>query len=160
MKLYKFALAPFLFLAVACGGDGSSVSIVGGEPADQAATVADAICDAQVSCGKASFETSFDEETQMIVCTATIEDVDHAECVADIEPDALDTFENCDLTAEEEQTIEDCINAQLALPCLTQTQLDDYCTAVEAGEEPEFPQEIPAVCEEMQAIIEACDAPA
>lgn len=158
MKRYSFAFVPFALFVAACGGDGAaSVDIVGKPPAEQAEIVADALCDAIVTCGQPNFE--FTQEGETLICTATIEEADYAECVAEEEPDILADLEACDLTAEEEQTVQSCLNAQLAQPCVTQAQLDAYCDEVEAGNEPEWPVPIPESCEETDAIFESC-APA
>lgn len=159
MKLYQFAFVPFAFLAVACGGD-SSISIVGQPPEQQADTLADASCDAQVECGEVNFDFGTDPETQMPTCVATIEDADYEACIDETRPEIYETLSTCELSAEDEQVIQDCFNAQLALPCISQAQLDAYCDEIEAGNEPESPGETPAVCEEMFAIIEACETPA
>ncbi len=155
MKRYSFAFVPFALFLAACGDGGSSVSIVGKPPAEQAAIVADAVCDQVVACGEASIDVTQDGETY--VCTATIEDGDYDACVEENEADALADLEACDLTAEQEQIVEDCINAQLALPCVTQAQLDDYCAEIEGGNfEPEWPIEQPESCVQAQAIFEEC----
>jgi hypothetical protein len=153
----RFAYALCLVVFAACGGGGgSSVSIVGDPPAEQAAEIADAICDQLVECGEVAVDCTFNQETQMIECVGTIEDVDHAACVGENEPDILADLEACELTAEEEQLGEDCINAQLAQPCVTQEELDEYIEETEMGNEPPPLRDLPESCEEFFAIIEAC----
>jgi hypothetical protein len=156
MKLYQFAFVPFALLA-ACGGD-SSITIVGQTPAAQATATADAQCDLQVRCGEAQVDITF--ENDVLVCTASIEDVAYQACFDDTEPEMLEFFENCELSAEDEQAIEDCFNASADVPCVTQAQLDTYCEEYEAGNEPEYPVEIPAECDAYFAIIERCSSPA
>jgi hypothetical protein len=159
VKRFAYALGFVVFAA--CGGGGSSVSIVGDPPAEQAAEVADAICDQLVECGEATIDCTFNQETQMQECVGTIEDgPPHDECVAEYEPGLLNDFENCDLTAEEEAIAEDCINALLAQPCISQSELDDYVAEIEAGNEPEPLRDYPEVCVQADAIFEACSTPA
>jgi len=154
MKLYKLAFIPFAFLAVACGEDGTSIDLNGKTPEQQAETVADAVCTAEVACGDVSYEISEDGKT--VTCTATIEDIDYAECVAETEPDVLETFETCEFSDADLATIEACFNT--GVPCVSQAQADADCAAIEAGEEPEE-QEIPQVCQDMLEIIQACQSP-
>ncbi len=155
MKLHAFAFVSFSLLA-ACGGDGASVSIVGEPHADQAAEIAGAICDQVVECGEASFEFTGSEP---VMCTATIEPANEQECLTETEDDILADLEACNLTAEQEQLVQDCINAQLAQPCVTQAQLDEYCEQIEAGEEPEQ-EALPAPCPEAFALLNECGAAA
>lgn len=158
MKKIAYAFITVLF-ATACGGGGSSVSIVGDTPEQQAETIADALCDKQVECRQATIDCETDPETQMLDCTGTFEDVDYDECVADNEPGILADFQNCELTAEEEAIVEDCVNALLAQPCISQAELDAYIAEIEAGNEPEEPREYPEACVETDAIFEACSTP-
>lgn len=160
MKRYSFAFVPFALFVAACGGDGTTtVDIVGKPPAEQAEIVADAFCESIVACGEPSIDITQEGET--IICTATIEDADYAMCVEEFEPDILADLESCELTAEQEQTVQNCVNATLAQPCVTQAQLDAYCAEIEGGNfEPEWPVEVPAACEETDAIFEACETPA
>lgn len=135
----------------------ASASIVGDPPEVAAAEIADAICDQIAECGEVSTECTFNQETQMTECVGTIEDgPPHDECVADTEPEILADLEACALTDEEMQLGEDCLNAQLAQPCITQAELDAYLAEIEAGNEPEWPREIPPSCEEFFVIIDAC----
>jgi hypothetical protein len=154
VKLYRFAFVPFAMFAAACGGDGNSISIVGEPHADQAAEIAGAICDQVVECGEASFEFTGSEP---LMCTATIEPGDEAECLSENEPDILADLEACNFTAEQEQLIQDCVNAQLALPCVTQAELDDICEQYEAGEEPTA-DPLPEPCPEAFALLDECGA--
>ena len=158
MKKIAYTFITVLF-ATACGGGGSSVSIVGDTPEQQAETVADALCDELVACGQATLDCPFNEETQMIECTGMIEDVDYDACFAQYEPGFLSDFQNCELTAEEEGLVEDCLNAILAQPCITQEELDAYGDEIEAGNEPEPLREYPEVCEQVDAIFESCATP-
>lgn len=156
MKLIVYALFPVALLVAACGGGGSSVDIVGDPPDQQAEAIADAICDQQVECGEATVDCTFNQETQMNECVGTIEDVEYDACVAETEPEILATLEGCELTAEEEQLVEDCINDQTAQSCITQAELDAYAAELEAGNEPEELRPPPAACEQAFAILEAC----
>ncbi len=157
MKLYQFAFVPFAMIAAACGGD-SSLSIVGPAPADQASSSADFQCDQQVRCGDTNVDITF--ENDVLVCTATIEDVAYQACFDEAEPEMLEFFETCELSTADEQAIEDCYNAFAALPCVTQAQLDTYCEETEAGNEPEAPGGIPDECDAYFAIVERCSTPA
>lgn len=151
MKSFAYALCLVVFAA--CGGGGSSVSIVGDPPEVAAAEIADAYCDLQVECGEVTI--TCDAES----CVGTIEDVEYAACYSEAEADFLANIESCDLTAEEEQAAEDCANALLAQPCITQAELDAYVDEINAGNEPEFPRQPPAVCEGVEVLFEGC-APA
>lgn len=157
MKLFVYLVLPAALFATACGGGGgASVSIVGDEPADQAAEIADASCSRQQECGAATIDCQTDPETQMLECIGTIEEVDEAECIESREATFLSIFENCELTAEDEGAIEDCINALLAQSCISQAEIEEYAAEVEAGNEPEPLREYPEVCVEADAIIEGC----
>jgi hypothetical protein len=155
VKRFAYALGFVMFAA--CGGGGSGVSIVGDTPEEAAAEVADAICDQIQECGEVSVDCTFNQETQMLECVGTIEEAGpHADCVAEEEPDILADLQACELTDEEMQLGEDCINAQLAQPCITQEELDEYVAETEAGNEPPPLRDLPPECEEFFAIIEAC----
>jgi hypothetical protein len=72
--------------------------------------------------------------------------------------DIEDDFANCDLTTAQKQTIQDCVNAILDRPCITQSELDAYITAIENGdEEATLGDPAPASCVQTQAIFEACE---
>lgn len=147
----RFAYAFFCVVFAACGGGGgASVSIVGDPPEEQAATLADARCNQEVECGEINIDCGAES------CVGTIEDVDYDVCYADAEADFLANIEGCDLTAEEEQAAEDCANALLALPCITQAELDAYVAEINAGNEPEPLFELPAVCESVEVLFEGC----
>jgi hypothetical protein len=157
MKRFAYS---FVFAALAaCGGGGTSVDIVGDTPEEAAAEIAEADCSRSVECGQATYECTTDPETQMLDCTGTIEEVTPAEeeeCVAEIEENVLAVLSGCDLTDEEMGVIEDCVNAALAQPCISQSELDAWLAEIEAGNEPEPLRETPAVCDEADAIIEGC----
>ena len=154
MKRFAYALCLVVFAACG-GGGGSSVSIVGDPPADQAAEIADAICDQAQECGEVNVDCTFNQETEMFECVGTIADAPaHDACVAEEEPNY-----DCELTTEEQQVVEDCINALLAEPCVTQAELDEYIEELEMGsEEPLRP--LPPECEEAFPILEGCGGPA
>ena len=155
MKRFAYALCLVVFAACG-GGGGSSVSIVGDPPAEAAAEIADAICDQIVECGEVNFDCTFNQETQMVDCVGTIEEgPTHADCVAEEEPDILADLEACELTTEEQQLVEDCLNEQLAASCVTQEELDAWLEEVEMGsEEPLRP--LSETCEMAYTLLNAC----
>ncbi len=153
MKLYRLVYVPFALFLAACGGDGSSISIVGEPHADQAAEIAGAICEQVAECGELNFEFTGDP----VMCTGTIAPGNEQACLDETEPGVLADLESCNFTAEQEQVVQDCINAQIAEPCVTQAEVDAYCDELEAGsEEPLRP--LPAACEEAFALLETCGA--
>lgn len=160
VKLYKFAFVPFALLA-ACGGGGTTIDLNGKTPEQQADTVADAICSPELDCSQPNFDIAFDQETQTYTCTVTFEagtQDDYDSCYMDVHDGALDTFTNCGLSDADLNKIESCFNMALAQGCVTQAQADDYCAQWEDGvEDPVLlGHETPAVCDEVDAIIEAC----
>jgi hypothetical protein len=53
-------------------------------------------------------------------------------------------IEQVELTAAEEQLVNDCINGMLAQQCLTQSDVDEIVDAMNRGEEPDLGEERPA----------------
>jgi hypothetical protein len=149
--LKTIALALF---ATACGG-GSSVDLVGKSDQEQADEVADAICEQSADCGEVSIECTSDQDGNLD-CTGLIEPVAYDACYADTYGDVLEDFQSCDLTAEEEQTIEDCVNAILDQGCVSQGELDDFIAEIEAGNDDAQLRPIPTACVQTSAIFESC----
>ena len=155
----RFAYGLFFAAMAACGGGGTSVDIVGDTPEEAAAEVAEAQCSRIAECGDATVNCTTDPETQMLDCVGTIEELtaeDEQACVMETEDNVLAVLEGCELTAEQQGTLSDCINALLDQPCITQAELDEYAAEIEAGNEPEDLREYPAICVEADAIIEGC----
>lgn len=141
--------------ATACGG-GSSVDLVGKSDQEQADQVSSAICEQTAECGNVSIECTSDANGNLD-CTGTIAPVTYDACYADNYADILGDFQACDLTAEEEQTIENCVNAVLDQSCVSQSELDDYVAEIEAGNDDAQLRPIPPACVQTSAIFEGCN---
>ncbi|HUH05585.1 MAG TPA: hypothetical protein VML75_26505 [Kofleriaceae bacterium] len=143
--------------STACGGGGTTIELGDKTPEVASAEIADAICDEQVECGEIDIECMSTEAG--LDCTGTIEPVDYNACYAELQPDIQSDLAACDLTDAEKTTVEDCLNALLARPCITQSELDAYVAAIEAGDETAtLGEPIPASCEQVDAIFENCAA--
>lgn len=161
MKLYKFAFIPFAFLAVACGEDGTSIDLNGKTPEQQADTVADASCAVENECEIPTFEIGFDPETEATTCDVTFAAGDYDACYEDFHDTALSIFQTCSLSDADLDKIEQCFNAQSAQGCVSEAEANDYCDQYIAGsEDPELSDHpYPAVCDEVDALIESCQPP-
>lgn len=160
MKLHlRYLVLVALPLALAaCGDDdgGQDVDIRGLTADEQADVAADALCDWAAECGQVSYDCSSDGTTT--TCTGTIETTTYQACYAETEPDMLEDFQGCTLTADQEATINGCLNAMVAEPCLTQDQVDANAAAMEQGEDPPYGGDAQAACTPLGAIFDSCDA--
>jgi hypothetical protein len=129
--------------AIGCSGS-SKVSIVGKSADEQAHEIADKVCEQSAECGLITISCGGAGEE--FSCTGTIEPDDYQECYDELEPDIREDFERCDLTAAQEQRVEDCINALLGQSCVSQSELDAYVDEINAGNEPEWPRPFPTEC--------------
>jgi len=149
MIVHRAWLVPAFFCFwIACGADEEDGAA---SPADAAAEVTGAMCDWIGECGQWQFDC---DETG---CTADLLDTSRAECVADRTLDGLDQADCADLTASEQQQLDSCIDGLASRPCVTQSEVDAYLAALEAGEEPDLPGEpAPAACDELAEVFVAC----
>ena len=154
LVLNTIALALF---TTACGG-GSSVDLVGKSDQQKADEVASAVCEQSAECGNVSIDCTSDQNGNLD-CTGNIEPVTYDACYADEYGDILEDFQSCDLTAEQEQTIEDCVNAILDQDCVSQGELDAYVAEIEAGNDDAQLRPLPAACVQTSAIFETCNSP-
>jgi len=150
-------LSSLLALQAACGGGDDEVDIVGDTPDEAADEITDATCDKQVDCGRWEIELEFDDQGNVVNCTPTLVEVDHEACVADNRPDIREDLECAMPTDEESEMINACINDLLGQDCISEEEVDAFCDAIIAGEDPDDPGEQPASCEALEVIFEGCD---
>ncbi len=131
----------------------ANVDISGMSDELAAETIADTMCEHYETCGQASFSCSSSPNGQDPVCTGELEYMDYDECYQEVKPDILDDLEQVELTAAEEQLVNSCINAMVAQPCMTQADVDDMVEAMNNGEEPDWDDEIPVECEQLEQIF-------
>lgn len=136
-----------------CGSD--EIDITGDTPEQAAAEIATAVCERNVECG--SPDVTCNSTQSGVDCTGTIEPVVYDQCVAELKPDIQMDLQACDLTPEQEATVNGCINAMLAQDCITQAELDAAVVEIEAGREPTLGQ-VPPECLQLEAIFETCGA--
>jgi hypothetical protein len=141
---------------IACGDDDARTVDIRGLTAEEAADeAADALCDRAAECGEVSYECSSDGTTQ--VCTGTIETTSYTACYAETQPEIRADLEDCELTTAQEELVNECMNAMLAQPCLTQDQVDANAEAMEQDLDPPYGGTPPAACAQVGEIFEACD---
>lgn len=156
-----FGAALLLALAgAACGdshgpGSGATVDITGDAPEEAADETADAVCSWSAECGEPSVECGGSSGGDT-TCTATIEEVTFSECYDELHPDLLADFRCRDLTAEQEALVNDCINGMVSQDCVTMAELDEYTAALERGEDPAWPLEVPPSCEGLEEVFTGC----
>lgn len=133
---------------VACDPGGVEtihVDITGLSDEAAAEEIAGALCTWTERCGVTSIEC--EESSQGVrQCSGELIPLPYSVCHDEIYPDVLEDFQRVDLTAAEEQVVNDCINGMVKQDCITQGQLDQIVAALEAGEEPPEYQELPAAC--------------
>lgn len=121
---------------------------------DQAASdhIADVMCQRMEQCPQASF-SCYSSEGGETVCSGELEYVEYNECYQELQADVLSDLEQVELTAAEEQLVNDCVNGMLAQPCMTQSQLDEIVDAMNRGEDPEWGEDMPAACAQMEELF-------
>jgi len=141
--------------AGACNTDDAPLRVDISGLSDPAAAehLADTMCQHWETCGQASFECSSSVDGPT-VCTGEVVFQDYNECYQEVHPDILDDLEQVELTAAEEQLVNDCVNAMLAQKCLTQADVDEIVDAMNRGEEPDWEEDMPAACAEMEQIFD------
>lgn len=154
---WSISLSALLFLSAACGGDDDEVDLVGDTPEEAADEIADATCGKRVDCGDWSVQLEIDENGEVTACTPMHADVDLDACLAENRLDALEDLECAMPTDEELGQIGDCINDLVAQDCLSEDDVQAYCDAIVAGEDPEDPGAVPPSCDALDAILEGCD---
>jgi hypothetical protein len=152
------ALCAVLALCPACGGGDDGVDIVGDTPDEAADEISDATCDKQVDCGVWEISLELDDQGNVTNCTPAKVEVDHDECVAENRPDVREDLECAMPTDEEAEMINDCINDLVDQDCITQDEVDAYCDAIVAGEDPDEPGEQPPSCDVLDDILTGCEA--
>jgi hypothetical protein len=104
-----------------------------GKPPDQASQqAATAICNRNARCGRVDISCNggTDAATQ---CTANIDHPDAGACITQEEPAIFKVLSCPALTEAESQTIQQCVNALVAQPCVTQEQADSLAMLAEKG---------------------------
>jgi len=123
---------------------------------DQAAAehIADTMCQQMAVCGQASFEcSSSGPGGDPPVCSGELTFVTYNECYQEIHPDILADLEQVELTPAQEQLVNDCMNGMLARNCMTQADVDEIVDALNRGEEPDWEEDLPASCDQMEEIF-------
>lgn len=152
----KNVIAGFVFAALAIGCGGNSVDIVGKSPEQQADAIATALCEQEVECGNVIIDCS--QTDGVFECTGTIEPAEFGACYEDLREDILGDLRDCDLTAAEEQIVEDCMNAMVELDCISQAELDAYVAELNAGNDPGALGSTPAACIQTAELFEGCSS--
>lgn len=121
---------------------------------DQAAAehIADTVCTHMQQCSQASISCSGTPDGET-VCTGELVTTEYNECYGDIRQEILEDLERVELTAAEEQMVNDCVNGMIAMPCMTQSRLDELVDAMNRGEDPDWGEDIPAACAQMEEIF-------
>jgi hypothetical protein len=148
-------LCAALVIFAACGG-GESVDIVGKSPEAQADDIAAALCSYEADCGDVDIDCTFNQTTMTTECTGTIMTVTYDACYADERADIFGDLSQCNFTAAQEQQLQNCINASLDQPCVTQAELDAYVAKLEAGDESAELRPEPPACDGIDALFESC----
>ena len=158
MKTHPWYLLLALPLAVvACGGDdGLTVDIRGLTAEEAADEAAGALCEWAAECGQVSYECSSDGTTT--TCAGTIEPMTYTACYADLQAEMRADFVGCELTTAEQVLVNDCVNGMLAVPCLTQAQVDANAEAMEQDLDPPYQTDPPVACEQVGEVFDTCDA--
>jgi hypothetical protein len=149
--------ALLLSMSAACGGDDDGVDLVGDTPDEAADEIASATCDRRIECGNWNYELTLDENSDVTACTPFQEDEDRNGCISETRAEVRDDLECADPTDEELGQLGDCVNDVIAQDCITEEDLQAFCDALLAGEDPDEPGEPPASCDVLDTILEGCD---
>ncbi len=121
--------------------------------------MADAFCGFAARCGSVSIECSSSAEGALS-CSAMIEPADEeSECREEVLEEGPALLECADLTAGEEELLNDCMNAMDDVDCPTQADADALAEAIERGEEPEGLDPLPAECVVLESLFSECGEP-
>lgn len=156
-RSWPIALSAVLLLWSACGGDDDGVDLSGDTPDEAADEIASASCERRVECGGWDYEIETDENGNITACAPVQDPVDQGACVSETGADFREKLECAMPTGDELAQIEDCINDVIAQDCITEQDLQAYCDALLAGEEPDEPGESPPSCDALDTILEGCD---
>jgi len=142
--------------AGSCGGSSASpaVTLTGKSPSEAAQDAATAICDRNARCGIVDISCTggTDAATQ---CSASIDHPDTASCVAQ-EQASLDKLLSCTaLTASERDSVQQCVDALVAQPCVSQAEADALAMLAQEGMAlpPDLP---PTACAPLEQPIPGC----
>jgi len=156
-RSWPIAVAAVLSLMSACGGDEDGVDLSGDSPDEAADEIANATCERQVECGGWDFDIETDDNGDVTACTPVQEDVDHDSCVADQQASYTAILECAMLSDDELGQLGDCINDIIAEDCITEEDVQAFCDALLAGDDPPEPgDESPASCDVLDTILEGC----
>ena len=136
--------------------EGFRIDIRGLGPDEAAAHIADQMCQYMQVCGMVMYECEGSSGGDTM-CTGTIEYPPYGYCHAELSTDIRDDLFCEPLSPTEEVNVNDCINAMLAEPCLTQAQVDANAAAMAAGEDFPYGGTVPAACYMLGAIIDNCE---
>jgi hypothetical protein len=145
-----------LLLPAACGGGDDGVDLVGDSPDEAADEIASATCDRLVECDGWDFDIETDDSGDVTACTPVQDQVDHDTCVSDTRTTYAEVLECAMPTDDQLADLGDCINDLVAQDCVTEEDVQAFCDALLAGEDPPEPGEEPASCDVLAAIFEAC----
>lgn len=149
--------ALFLSMSAACGGDDDGVDLVGDTPDEAADEIANATCDRKIECGNWNYELTLDENSDITACTPFQEDEDRNGCVSETRAEIREDLECAEPTDEELGQLSDCVNDIVAQDCVTEKDLQVFCDALLAGEDPAEPGEPPPSCDVLDSILADCD---
>jgi hypothetical protein len=151
---------PLTLLAVlfsyGCGGGDDGVDLVGDSPDEAADEIASATCERLVECDGWDYDIETDENGDVTACTPVQEDLDHDTCVSDTRAAFTEVLECAMPTDDELADLSDCINDIVAQDCVTEEDIQAFCDALLAGDDPPEPDEQPASCDALDAILEGC----
>lgn len=154
-RSWPIALSAMLLLS-ACGGDEDGVDLSGDTPDEAADEIASATCERRVECGGWDYEIETDENGEVISCTPVEDPVDQDACVSETRADLREVLECAQPTEDELSQLENCVNDTVGQDCVTQEDLQVFCDAVLAGEDPEDPLAAPPSCDALVEIIDGC----
>ena len=152
----SIALLAVLLSLVACGGDDDSVDLSGDTPDEAGDEIANATCNRQVDCGGWDFEIETDDNGDVTGCTPIQDQVDHDACVSEQSAAFTEILECAMPTDDELAQIGECINDIVAQDCITEEDIQAFCDALLAGDDPPEPGESPASCDALDTILEGC----
>lgn len=140
---------------VSCGGSSeSTATLTGKSPSEASQEAATAICNRNAKCGIVDISCTggTDAATQ---CSASIDHPDAKTCVAQEQPSLEKLLSCAALTASEVETIQQCVDALVAQPCVTQAEAESLALTAQEGMAlpPNLP---PAVCASLEQPIAGC----
>jgi hypothetical protein len=106
------------------------------------------------TCGQASFQcSSTGPGGDPPLCSGELHYPAYNECYQDVHEEILADLEQVDLTVSQEQLVNDCVNGMLAQKCMTQADVDEIVDAMNAGEDPDWNDDLPAACDQLEEIF-------